>query len=210
MEPDGFRLFRLDPLRPDPGPIGEAAAALTRGVLVIVPTETVYGLAADPRFPGAETAIFAAKGRPDHKPVTLFAADVEQVKARGAVLDEAGEKLARSFWPGPLTLVLKTPDGFTGFRVPDHAVPLALLRAVGSVLSVTSANRSGEPPAITADAAAAALGSRVALILDAGRSPGGVPSTVVRVDGDEVQVLREGAISEAEIRRVGGGFPSLS
>jgi L-threonylcarbamoyladenylate synthase len=210
VEPDRFRILRLDPLRPDPGPVGEAAAALTRGGLVIVPTETVYGLAADPRFPGAGTAIYAAKGRPDHKPVTLFAADVEQVKARGAVLGPAGEKLARAFWPGPLTLVVKTPDGFTGFRVPDHAVPLALLRKVGSVLAVTSANRSGELPAVTAETAAAALGSKVEMILDAGPSPGGVPSTVVRVDGDEVQVLRDGAISEGEIRRVVGGSPSLS
>ncbi len=210
MEPDGFRILCLDPLRPEPGPIGEAAAALTRGVLVIVPTETVYGLAADPRLPGAETAIHAAKGRPDNEPVTLFAAGLEQVKARGAVLRGAGEKLARAFWPGPLTLVVKTPDGFTGFRVPDHAVPLALLREVGSVLAVTSANRSGEPPALNAEAAVAALGSSVALVLDAGPSPGGVPSTVVRVDGDEVRVLRPGAISEERIRRVVGGSPSLS
>ncbi len=200
-----MRILGLDPFRPDPGPIGEAAAALTRGVLVIVPTETVYGLAADPRFPGAETAIYAAKRRLDNKPVTLFAAGLEQVKARGAVLGRAGEKLARTFWPGPLTLVVETPDGPTGFRVPDHAVPLALLRKVGSVLAVTSANRSGEPPALTAEAAVAALGSSVAVVLNAGPSPGGVPSTVVRVDGEKVQILRDGAISGEEIRRAAEG-----
>jgi L-threonylcarbamoyladenylate synthase len=202
VQPDGLRILRPDPWQPDPGLIEVAAAALIRGVLVIVPTETVYGLAADPRFPGAEMALYAAKGRPDDKPVTLFAAGLEQVKARGVVLGEAGEKLARAFWPGPLTLVVSTPEGFTGFRVPGHAVPLALLRCVGSVLAVTSANRSGEAPAVTAEGAVAALGSKVALVLDAGPSPGGVPSTVVRVDGERVEILRDGAISAGEIWRV--------
>ena len=170
----------------------------------MVPTETVYGLAADPRVAGAAEALFIAKGRPDTKPVTLFAADLAQVLARGAVLGSVAERFARRFWPGPLTLVLSTPEGFTGFRVPDHAVALAILRRVGSVLAVTSANRSGEPPAVTAEEAATALAS-VALILDAGPSPGGVPSTVVRVDGERVDILREGAVSKKQVEEVASG-----
>ena len=123
-------------------------------------------------------------------------------------MGSVGLGLARRFWPGPLTLVLSTPHGFRGFRVPKYAVTLALLRSVGRVLAVTSANRSGEPPTVTAQEAAEAVGGRVSVVLDAGRSPGGVPSTVVRVDGEKVEILREGAITRNEIMRVVRGDSS--
>jgi len=197
---------RLDPHRPDRRLIAEAAAALGRGGLVVVPTETVYGLAADPRVRGAVSGIYGAKGRERGKPVTLLAADVEQVRAAcGGRLGRRAARLAARYWPGPLTLVVRTGKGFEGFRVPDHAVARALLREAGAALAVTSANRSGEPPAVTARQAAAALGSRVAVILDAGRSRGGVPSTVVKVDGRRVEILREGAIPAADIFRTAEG-----
>jgi L-threonylcarbamoyladenylate synthase len=205
VEPGVSRILRLDHRRPDPEVIDQAVAALSRGELVVIPTETVYGLAGDPRVPGAVEAIYKAKGRPDRKPVTWFAANLEQVLSQGATLGPGAERLARRFWPGPLTLVLRTPDGFFGFRVPDHAVPLAVLRQMGSALAVTSANRSGEAAAITADEAAAALGSSVTVVLDAGPSPGGVASTVVRVEGEAVEILRDGAIPREEIRRVAEG-----
>jgi L-threonylcarbamoyladenylate synthase len=180
-------------------------SALARGELVVIPTETVYGLAADPRVSGAVEKIYGAKERPETKPIAFLAADVAQVAARGAVMEPAAVRLMRRFWPGPLTLVLKTPGGFVGFRVPDYSVTLSLLWRAKSVLAVTSANRSGDQPALTAADAAEALGERVSLVLDAGVSPGGVPSTVVKVDGEKVDVLREGAIRRDEILRVAGG-----
>ncbi len=182
-------------------------SALARGELVVIPTETVYGLAADPRVPGAVERIYGAKERPESKPIPFLAADVEQVAARGAAMEPAAVRLMRRFWPGPLTLVLKTPGRFVGFRVPDYPVTLSLLWRAKSVLAVTSANISGDQPALTAAEAAAALGEKVSLVLDAGASPGGVPSTVVKVDGDKVDILREGAIRKDEILRaaaVGG------
>jgi len=193
------RILRVDPRRPDARALAEAVAALRRGELVVVPTETVYGLAADARAPGALDKIYEAKGRPKDKALAFFATDVDEIRKSGAAVSGAAERLARAFWPGPLTLVLPKNDGFEGFRVPDHEVALELLRKAGTVLAVTSANRSGLPPALNASDAAYALGSSVALVLDAGPSDGGVPSTVVKVTGDDVEILREGAISRDEI-----------
>jgi L-threonylcarbamoyladenylate synthase len=190
---------RIDPLRPDPHLLAAAVAALRQGALVIVPTETVYGLAADARNPAAREKLFEAKGRPPDKPVALLAAGVSELERHVAKLAPAARRLAEKFWPGPLTLVLDSPAGWLGFRVPDHPVMLALLRAWGGVLAVTSANRSGAPPATTAGAALAALAPFVALALDAGPSGGGVPSTVVKVDGERVEILREGAIPAEQL-----------
>jgi L-threonylcarbamoyladenylate synthase len=194
------KLRPVDANQPDAAVIAEALAALRRGELVIVPTETVYGLAAADRNPAALEKLFAAKGRPQDKPIALLAADVEELERHGAQLPPAARRLAGKFWPGPLTLVLDSPAGWFGFRIPDHAVMRALLRGWGGVLAVTSANRSGEPPATTAAAALAALEPYVALALDAGPAAGGVPSTVVKVDGARVEILRAGAIGETAIR----------
>ena len=198
------KLRPVDARQPDAAAIADALAALRRGALVIVPTETVYGLAADDRNPAAMEALFVAKGRPQDKPIALLAAGVAELERHGAQLPPAARRLAEKFWPGPLTLVLASPAGWLGFRIPDHPVMLALLRAWGGVLAVTSANRSGEPPATTAAAALAVLDPFVSLALDAGPAVGGVPSTVVKVDGDRVEVLRTGAIAAEEIKRWSG------
>ena len=198
------KLRPVDPRQPDTAILAEALTALRGGGLVIVPTETVYGLAADDRNPTALAKLFEAKGRPQDKPIALLAAGVDELERHGAKLPPAARRLAAKFWPGPLTLVLDSPAGWLGFRIPDHPATLALLRAWGGVLAVTSANRSGEPPATTAAAALAALAPFVALALDAGPSTGGVPSTVVKVDGERVEVLRAGAITEEAIRRWSG------
>ena len=177
-------------------------SALKNGQLVILPTETVYGVAADP---GAVERIYKAKGRPDDKPIPLLAADTATIENSGCDLGRIGRVLAEKFWPGPLTLVLKTPDGFKGFRVPDYPVTQAVLRQWGRLLAVTSANRSGEPAATSAGEAADALGPWVGCVLDAGPSPGGVPSTVVKVDGDRIEILRQGCISKEKILACGCG-----
>lgn len=179
--------------------VEEVVSALRRGALVILPTDTVYGVAADPRVPGAEERLCRAKRRPDDKPIPLLAADCRQVQASLAELGAAGRALAARYWPGALTMVLKTGNTWEGFRVPNHPVTQAILKAMGGVLRVTSANVSGEPPALTAATAVAALGSAVELAVDAGPAPGGVPSTVVKIGPGHYDILREGAISGAAI-----------
>lgn len=195
------KVLRVDECRSSAAALAEAARALARGALVIMPTDTVYGLAGDTRLPGVAEKMYAAKGRSESKPLVLLAADRAAVKRAGAVFPAAAERLARRFWPGPMTLILPVGDGELGFRVPDHPVARALLRQAGGWLAVTSANRSGRPPATTARGAAAGLGRRVAVILDAGPSPGGVPSTVVRVAGRKPEILRAGAIPAEAVRR---------
>jgi L-threonylcarbamoyladenylate synthase len=183
-----------------------------------MPTDTVYGLAADPRVDGWLERICHAKGRPEAKPIAFLASGADQVEAFGAVMGPVERALVARFWPGPLTLVLKTgpardapPAGETvpreGFRVPDHDVALELLCAVGCVLRVTSANRSGAEPARNAQEAAASLGAEVSVVLDSGPSPGGVPSTVVEVVAGVPRILRAGAIALESIRAcVAGGI----
>ena len=183
----------------------EVVSALRRGALVILPTDTVYGVAVNPGTPstpgtpGTEEHLFRVKHRPDNKPIALLAADVRQVEASGAELGVIGRALADRYWPGALTMVLKTGATWEGFRVPNHPVTLAILKAVESVLRVTSANLSGEAPALTAAAAVAALGAAIELAVDAGPAPGGVPSTVVKIGSGRCDLLREGAIPGREI-----------
>ena len=191
--------------RPDARMVDEVVSALRRGALVILPTDTVYGVAAShgmpvtPGAPSAEERLFRVKHRPDNKPIALLAADGRQVEAFRAELGVIGRALADCYWPGALTMVLKTGDIWEGFRVPNHLVTLAILKAMGGVLRVTSANMSGEAPTLTAAAAIAALGSAIELVVDAGPAPGGVPSTVVKIGLGRCDVLREGAIPASEI-----------
>ena len=179
--------------------INRAADVLRGGSLVIVPTDTVYGVAADARIKDAEEKIYRAKSRERGKPIPILAADIGQVEKYGVEFDRIERKLAEKFWPGALTLVLMTSAGTEGFRVPGYDVALELLRAAGGVLRVTSANVSGEPPALTADEAINAIGGSVELVLDAGKVSGGIPSTVAKVENGRVIVLREGAISADEL-----------
>jgi len=178
-----------------------AAALLGEGELVVVPTDTVYGVAADPGAVGAEEKIYRAKARDVGKPLPILAADIEDITGYGAVFTDLETKLAKAFWPGPLTLILDAGGISEGFRIPDHEIMLSLLRESGGLLRVTSANVSGGKPALTADEAIESLGSSVALVLDAGPAPGGAPSTVVKVEGEEIVVLRQGAISGDELER---------
>ena len=178
-----------------------AAEALVAGLLVVLPTDTVYGLAADPRVRGAEDRLREAKDREADKPIPILAANVESIVSGGVSLNAAERRLAAAFWPGPLTLVLKATNREEGFRVPDCAVALRVLEACGGLLRVTSANRSGEEPARTAAEAAEALAGWVAVVLDDGPSPGGTPSSVVRVTDGGFDVIREGAISREAIEQ---------
>ena len=189
----------------DPAAIRRAADLLRAGELVIVPTETVYGVAARADSPDAMARLYAAKGREEAKRIAFFADGLEAVRASGAQVDEIAERLAAAFWPGPLTLVLPSgAGGWDGFRCPDHPVARAWLRELGNVApAVTSANRSGQPPALTAADAWAALAPHVALALDAGPVAVGAASTVVKISAGTLEILRPGPVGRADLARAG-------
>jgi L-threonylcarbamoyladenylate synthase len=177
--------------------IGEAVTALRSGLIVGVPTDTVYGVAVDPFNPEALRALAVLKGRPADRPFPILVASIEQALALGTFNDPA-LRLARDHWPGPLTLVVSSigtvPDyqGTVGVRVPDHPVALALLETTGP-LAVTSANPSGATEAVDDREAAALFGDTVAVYL-AGRSPGGVASTVIDCTGPTPVIVRLGPV----------------
>jgi len=182
-----------------PGAVEEAAAALSRGELVAFPTDTVYGLSA-----GQEHVrkLYGAKDRPKEKRIPVLLSETGNLEA-SAIVTPAARALAHRFWPGPLTIILVAPRrGTLAFRVPDHALARRLIAASGGGLPVTSANRSGERDAQTAEEVMAQLDGRIALVLDGGRTPGGVSSTIVDCTGEKVKIIREGAISEDEISQV--------
>jgi L-threonylcarbamoyladenylate synthase len=184
------------------------ADVLRRGGIVAYPTETFYGLGALARDAAAVDRLARAKGRPDGKPLPLLAADRAQVD-EVAELGEVAARLAAGFWPGPLTLVLPARPGLpaaitagsgaVGVRVPGSDVARALARAAGGAIVSTSANLSGEPPPATPGAIAPALASRLDAVLDGGRTPGGLPSTVVAVVGGGLRLVRDGAVPFARV-----------
>jgi L-threonylcarbamoyladenylate synthase len=199
----------------DAAGIEAAAAAIATGALVAMPTETVYGLAADATNPEAVARIFAAKGRPRFNPLIVHVPSVEAAE-RVAAFTPVARKLAAAFWPGPLTMVLKTvPDSGIGdlvtagldtiaVRVPVHPVAQALLARCGRPLAAPSANRSGHVSATRADHVAADLGDSVEVILDAGPTQLGIESTIVAAGDDGAVLLRTGFIARADIEKVIG------
>lgn len=185
-----------------------AAGALADGRLVVLPTDTVYGVAAT-LDEAAITRIFAAKKRPPERAVPVLLADDTIVLQVASRFPDSAQRLAAAFWPGPLTLVLPKRDDLpaslsalptVGVRVPDHGATRAIIAAAGGALAVTSANRTDQPPACTVHAAVRYLADAVALYLDGGTCAGGVPSTVVACDDEGLRVLRQGPISEAALR----------
>ena len=194
--------IRIEPAQPLVPHLLAAVAAIRRGEVVAFPTDTLYGLAVDPRSDAALDALYALKGRSADRRVALIAAN--QLQA-GEVAEIAGvaRRLAERFWPGPLTLVVParsglasrsvSPEGLVGIRVPDHHVARALADACGHALTATSANVTGSNGLSVPDEVASALPD-VAVLLDAGPSPGGPPSTLIEATARDVRLLREGAL----------------
>jgi L-threonylcarbamoyladenylate synthase len=195
--------------------ISQAARALLRGEIVAFPTETVYGLGANARDANAVTKVFAAKDRPRFNPLIVHVPDIAAAETYAA-FDETARKLAKAFWPGPLSLVLpKRPasgiaDLVTAgldtiaLRVPNHATAQALLKASQLPVAAPSANRSGRISPTTAEHVAAELGDLPAMILDGGPCARGLESTVVRVTGETPVLLRLGAVARHEVEAVLG------
>ncbi|MEI6666896.1 MAG: L-threonylcarbamoyladenylate synthase [Acidobacteriota bacterium] len=166
-----------------------AVGALRAGGLVAFPTETFYGIAVDPRNEAAVRGVFLAKIRPPATALPLIAASVDQLATVAGCLSDPIRRLAATFWPGPLTLVIPAWDGLAAsvhagkttvaVRVPGHRVARGLCEAFGYPLTSTSANLSGSPAPVHPEAVAAALSPWLAVLLDGGSTPGGLPSTIV-------------------------------
>lgn len=168
---------------------------LGAGELIILPTDTVYGVGADPRIEGSTARIYAAKERPSDKPLPMLAGSVEAIeKHSGSRLSEEANMLAERYWPGALTMVLPAGTSTVGYRIPDCRYTRELLERLDGPLEVTSANRSGEPETLTAQDALSSLAGPVGLVIDGGTSPGGTASTVISVLEGNVELLREGVI----------------
>jgi L-threonylcarbamoyladenylate synthase len=187
--------------------IPHALGILKAGGLVAFPTDTVYGVGALAFDDQAVESIYVAKDRPIEKAIPVLLGDMVDLEKVGLDISNSARQLAARFWPGPLTiLVPKRVDlpptvsatETVGVRVPDHEVARALLRAAGP-MAVTSANISGAPSPVTAEEVYEQLGGRIALIIDGGRTPGGVPSTLVDCTTAELKILREGPISLEEL-----------
>ena len=200
---------RVVPAFGDPPPaeaIAAAAEALREGDIVGLPTDTVYGLAADPWHSGAADRLFSVKGRPRSVELPVLVAGEDQALGLVIGLPDAALRLMKAFWPGALTLVLPRRPGLVadlgdddatiGLRCPAHPVPLAICREIGPV-ATTSANRHGMPPVTSASALAATLNG-VAIVLDAGECDAAA-STVVDATGETPRLLREGAVPWGEI-----------
>ena len=202
------RVF-VDPDAPQRDAIEEAAKWILAGGLVALPTDTLYGLAADPFSTAAVARVFAAKGRAAERALPLIAADAAQVATHLGRLSATAELLAARFWPGPLTLILAAPRGLAadvtgglgtvGVRVPDHGVARAICAACERPVTATSANVSGEPASSDPAEVERTLGDRIDLLIDAGPTPGGAASTIVDATGAEPRLVRAGAIPWEEI-----------
>jgi L-threonylcarbamoyladenylate synthase len=190
-----------------PNAIPRALEILRTGNLVAFPTDTVYGVGGLAFDGKAVESIYVAKDRPIEKAIPVLISDLDDLEKVGTNIPETARRLASRFWPGPLTILvskqLTLPESVSatstvGVRVPDHEVARRLLRAAGP-MAVTSANISGGQNPVTAQEVHEQLGGRIPLIIDGGRTPGGVPSTLVDCTGKEIRILRDGPISLAEL-----------
>lgn len=208
------RFLTLVREKPDLSFIKEAAEILRNGGLVAFPTETVYGLGADALNPEAVKKVFAVKGRPSDNPLIVHIADWHQLIDLADEVPEKGQKLAKEFWPGPLTLVVKktflVPDVVTAgldtvaIRMPDHPVALALIEEFDGGIVGPSANRSGLPSPTSANHVKEDLGGRIEMILNAGPSEIGIESTVVDVTVDPPVILRLGGLYKESLEDIVG------
>jgi L-threonylcarbamoyladenylate synthase len=193
-----------------------AVAAIARGGVIAIPTDTVFGLACDPASTAAVDRIYAIKQRPADLELTLLSASIADIE-EDVELDPVARTLAAAYWPGALSIICRLRarrwaiprNGATlSVRIPDHPIALEVLRRTGP-LATTSANRHGEPAATTAAKVTAALGVEIDAVVDGGDC-GGLASTIIDCTSITPHVLREGPIPAAALRSLLGGFPSTS
>lgn len=198
----------------DPTAIEQAGALLRAGEVVGIPTETVYGLAADALNPQAVAHIFEAKGRPQDNPLIVHIADLDSIKDIATSFPPQARALAEAYWPGPMTIILPKQDRIpmvtsgglntVGIRFPAHPLAQAIIRAAGTPLAAPSANLSGRPSTTTAQHVMEDLNGKIAAVVDGGPCSVGVESTVVSLCGERPRLLRPGGISLEQLRAVLG------
>jgi L-threonylcarbamoyladenylate synthase len=203
-------LLKVSPENPDPAALRYAAEFIRRGELVAVPTDTFYGIAADPFNLAAVEQIYRVKGRPETRALPILVNAISQAIALSRDVPYTFHKLAAKFWPGPLTLLVEASTGVplkitahTGnvaLRWPKCAIVNELINLTKGPITGTSGNISGQPACANAVELLEQLGDRLPLILDAGETPGNLASTIVKLEGDDWEIMREGVITEPEIR----------
>ena len=188
----------------------EAVECLKSGGIIAIPTDTVYGLAADPFNPDAVQRLYTVKGRPDGKPIPLVLSSVTDIQRVAQNLPGFFFHLTERFWPGGLTIVIEARDllpvltaggNTVGVRIPDNPLLLQILRAFGGPAAITSANLSGEPPATSPEEIGEELASRIDMIVDGGKTPGPIPSTVYDISVSPPVIRRHGVISEETLAK---------
>lgn len=205
-------ILKISPEAPEPHVIEYAASFIRRGRVIAIPTDTFYGLCADPFNLYAVERVFLLKGRPETRALPILVNSIEQAVSLVRDVPDAFLTLAHKFWPGALTLVVEATHrlplkvtGNTGrvaLRWADSRIATAVIEAAGSPVTGTSANLSSHPSCTNAEQIVGQLGERVPLILDAGDTGGTLASTIVRIDGDAWKIAREGAIPDSEIHKV--------
>jgi len=203
-------LLRISPDAPDPAAIRYAADLIRRGELVAIPTDTFYGIAADPFNLAAVEQIYRVKGRPETRALPILVNSISMAVSLSRDVPYTFHKLASKFWPGPLTLLVEASPGVplkitahTGnvaLRWPKSPFVTALIDLVRGPITGTSGNISGQPACATAVELLEQMGDRIPLIIDGGETPGTLASTIIKLEGDDWTVMREGVISEELIR----------
>ncbi len=197
-------VLKVDPLRPDRRSISQAAGIIKKGGLVAFPTETVYGLAANAQDEKAVERLYKVKNRPRNKPFAVQVCDIGAVEdICGCKLTKEAAALADKFWPGPLTVILKSKKGENiGFRMPRHNIALSLIRRAKVPICVPSANLSGNRPPTTAGDVLKELDGKIDLVIDGGPTNVGVESTVVDLTVKPSKILREGVITRSSLSEI--------
>lgn len=193
---------KIDPKRPDKKIIAEAADIVKKGGLVVFPTETVYGIAANLLDDKAITKLYEVKNRSRSKPFTVHISDIKMIEKMGCKVTRRAKALIDRFWPGPLTIILKSENGSTiGFRMPANRIALEFIKAVGAPIVAPSANLSGKAAPTSAEEALKDLEGHVDMALDAGLTDIGLESTVIDLTAAAPKVLREGAIKAEDLKK---------
>jgi tRNA threonylcarbamoyl adenosine modification protein (Sua5/YciO/YrdC/YwlC family) len=204
-------MVKINSETPEPSLIRYAADQIRSGQVLGMPTDTFYGLAVDPFNLRAVDRVYEIKSRSRHKPLSLLIEDVDQAEHLANTLPDEFYALAKKFWPGPLTIIVKAASrlplkvtantGNVALRVPNANIPLEVIKAAGIPITATSANLSGESECTSAEAVRDQLGIRIPIIVDGGSSPREIASTIVDLTDEEARwkILREGAIAAQEI-----------
>ncbi|HKZ71477.1 MAG TPA: L-threonylcarbamoyladenylate synthase [Nitrospirota bacterium] len=215
-----MQIIKIDQSDPDPVVVSEIAGLLKSGAVIAFPTDTYYGLGVDIDNDEAIKKIFAIKGRPYNQPILILISDRKDLKPlisrRGVPV--FADRLMDKFWPGPLTIVFHASEGMSeiltgsagkiGIRLPAHPFCRSLVRELGRPLTATSANISGKPSLCSPSDVRDAIGDRIDALVDGGMTQGGAVSTVIDATGAELVMIREGVISEGQLREIFSGEKS--